>query len=395
MANQSNESNIVTKEMIELRTMVDQELNKMKTLISNFENNRIGGITTATYDGGISQVMLYYRTKYQMPINLNLPLISVKGNDLFEIANNTYTNIYPFGGPMPDLVCTTNTDIFEAPYLKKYYFSNAYYNFDEVINQYRSDKSKETKSTRKMANAPDLEPLWLLDLPSIILGLYALQRNLSLGLDNKDKLQTYIAYITEITEDYIKSPRSKSGKFYHILWAYQLLNPSSPKIKVLYYDTINDLIKKISTSPNNFIKIQLESESDLNNYLHNFLVFGLINDYLTNVDNSLYFYKKATINVNQKERFINLKRQTIEGFSSNNNDNTEDNTEDNNKTEKKKKTDKKKDKKTDSKKENKSYFRFIFYSLIFGILLYGGMLVIFFGWPFIFSLIKPFFNNQN
>lgn len=354
--------------MDDFMTMIDKELNNLVKVFNNIETNR--QTETIIYDGGLTQTIVYFNQKY----NIRIGSINIPGNTLLEISNNSFNNI----NPKPDLITNNKNDMFIDIYLKKYYFNNSFYNFADVMNEFRSTKSNETvkqkDSTLKGVKLVDTPvdpdpristPIWISMLQSVLLGILALQEKPSLGLKNANELQPYIIYINKIVDDFISGYKNKTEiNYFFVLWVNQLVNKNSTNIKNTYYDTINYLLKEYTKNDGNMIKLDY-GDNELINYHYNLMCFGIIKDYFLSEENKLYFYQRSM----KSEKFKNI-NLSIEGFE---------NKEENNKKEKKK-----------NKEERISTSKFLLYCLIFGcVLLLGTSSVIIF-WKILINLYNKY-----
>jgi hypothetical protein len=334
--------------------------NDMNLIFKKFEKERLNNINIPFYDGGLTPIIIYYTNKYNLPIELNEKISKIKGDTLFQICNNFYKD-YTI---KPDLT-SNNIDLFQTLYLKKYYFEVSFYNFDEVMLQFKNLKTENSKNLNGVYE-------WVEELFFILLGLLALKENFKLGLENKNQLEKYEIYINEITNDFLNNyPKKDKIEYLKIFWIFQLLNSTVPalSIKNQAYDVIMNLLKKIK--PNKLLILNKE-DSDILNYINNWIIYGLIRDYLNIESNKNNLYKKAKL-----ESFENI---IMEGFEN-----------EKVKNEKVKNEKVKNEKVKNEKKVDKSYFRFILYCSIFTLILLFGIRIIIFIWPYLIQFIKNIF----
>jgi hypothetical protein len=143
------------------------------------------------------------------------------------------------------------------------------------------------------------------------------------------------------------------------------------------YDILFNLFKKYFTADQNKLLL-IDQANQINNYFINWIIFGLVKDYLSKKNNIVYLKIKM-----KTETFTNNINQIIEGFDNNNKKN---NNKKNNKSDK---SDKK------EKKDNKtktSYYKFLLYCLLFGLLLFLCIYGIIIGFPIMINLIKKLFS---
>lgn len=327
-------------------------------LLNEFESNRLKNVKFPFYDGGLTPIILYYIRKYELDIKHPIALKKIKGDTLLSICKNFYDK-YTI---KPELVVPTELgvdDLFEEDYLKKYYFNSGFYNFEDVLIQFRDMKKENEKTDEGILE-------WVNELQNILLGMLALKENYKMGFKEKNQIDKYMIYITETVEKFINEyPTKNTILYFKIFWLYQLLKPDSYVIKINGYDILFDLFKKYFTTDEKKL-LMTDENSQINNYFNNWIIFGLIKDYLSNKINFDYLKEKMT-----KETFKNKTKNTnttssllIETFDT-----------------KKSKT-----------KANKSYTSFILYCIIFAILLFVCVYGIIVGFPFMIHFIKKIFS---
>jgi hypothetical protein len=373
--------------------MINKELDNLTNLFNSIENERQNGLVVPIYDGGLTQTIVYFNKKYNISIGnvfnlkgnniLKKRFLDIPGNTLLEICNNSFGNM----SSKPELWTDKKNDMFIETYLKKYYFNNEFYDFESVMNDFRSIKTNENMPKKNTYGAkisdvpidPDPRlntPEWISSLPLLLLGVLALKEKPSLGLKNQSNLQTYTVYINKIVDDFISGYKNKkSPDYFFVLWVNQLINKDSTSIKNSYYDVVNNLLKEYTTNGNNIIKLDYGNNS-LTDFHYNLMCFGIIKDYFLKVDNQLYFFQRSM----KSEKFTNL--NMIEGFEDNN---------ENKKNKKNTKNDGKKEtKKSNKKKREVSTSKFLLYCLIFGIIVLLGTVSIIIFWKIIINVYNKY-----
>ncbi len=382
--------------MEEFMGMINKELNNLITLFNNIENNRQDTLLEAIYDGGLTQTVVYLNNKYGLSIGLpiiKIPnnqmivpkarFLNIPGNTLLQICNNSFNK-------NQILVADKKNDMFLELYLKKYYFYNQFYNFEEIMTEFRSMRAGEkiikkssTVQGVKVSDAPiDPDPRfntpeWLTMLPMVLLGILALKEKPSLGVKNESELDTYMVYINKIIDDFITEYKNKAKfpDYYFILWVNQILNTNATSIKNTYYDVVNDLLKEYVKNGNTLKKLDYGGNT-LIDYHYNLMCFGIIKDYFLKEENKLYFYQRSI----KSETFDNI-NLSIEGFENKDNENKDNENKDNENKDKKNK--RKKEKK---KEPRTSTPKFLLYCLIFGCVVLLGTVIIIIFWKILINL---------
>lgn len=350
-------------------------INSMNNIFNKYEKDRLTNVNFPFYDGGLSPLFIYYKNKYDLPIKLNDKIKNTKGKTLLEIC----INFYKFSNIKPDFI-SQNIDFFPETYLKKYYFESSFYDFNEVMIQYKNIKTSNEKNADNIFE-------WIAELPNIILGLLALKENFKLGLESKNQLDKYEIYINEITNEILNNyPNKTKMEYINVFFLFQMLNPTAPSISYQAYELITNILKEFK--PTELLKLSNpDDESYLFNYLNNLIVYGLIRDYLSIPINKSNLYNKFQIKTEMFEGFENNKNNTSKEkdsiFNTKNNDN--DNKNDKNKM-------KSKNKKDDKSKTD--LFRYILYCLLFTLILFIGIRIIIFIWPQLINLMKYIFNKK-
>jgi hypothetical protein len=337
----------------------------MNGVFNTYETERLSNVNFPFYDGGLSPLLVYYTNKYIIPIELNEKIKSVQGNTLFQVCNNFYKDSVI----KPDFI-SQSIDFFPEPYLKKYYFESSFYDFNEVMIQYKNLKTSNQKNMEKIFE-------WIIELPNILLGFLALKENFSLGLEDKNQLDKYEIYINEITNEFLNNYANKTKMEYiNIFFLFQMINPTASSILYQSNDLIIGILSKFKQ--NELLALSgPDDESYLFNYLNNLIVYGSIRDYLSIQNNKLSLYKKIKLNTEMFEGFENKE-------ANNNNNNN------NNKTKTKSKT----KSKNDTKVIKKDYFKFILYCLLFTLILLFGIRIIIFIWPYLIDFMKNIFYKK-
>jgi hypothetical protein len=359
------------KKMADYMIMINKELENITNLFNKMQIEIQSGLSAPIYDGGLTQTIMYFNKKY----NISIGRMNIIGNTFLEICNNSFSNM----NIAPDFV-TTKNDIFIEPYLKKYYVNNQFYNFDEVMSEFRSYYTNEKLSKKNKTNDSDPRfniPNWVTSLPFVLLGMLAINEKPSLGLKNSSDLQKYTIYLNKIVDEFISGYKNKkSPEYFFVLWVNQLLNKDSTSIKNTYYDVVNNLLKEYVSNGNNIIKLDY-GKNGLTDFHYNLMCFGIIKDYFLKEENQLYFFQMSM----KPEKFTNF--NMIEGFEDTKNKNNKKNNDN-------KKNDNKKTKKNDNKKTKVSTSKFLLYCLIFGIVVLLGTVSIIVFWKIILNLYNKY-----
>jgi hypothetical protein len=247
--------------------------------------------------------------------------------------------------------------LFTENYLKNYYFNKDFYNFEEVLLNFRDIK----KENNKIDDVYE----WVFEFKNILLGMLALKENPKLGFKDTNQYEKYFIYVKEVSEEILnESPDKSTIDYFFIFWLYQLLEPESPAIKINGYEILFNLFKKYFMLDKTKFLV-FDKNNQLKNYLINWIVFGLVKDYLSNKNNILYLKEKLN------------KEVSIEGFDNKDKDNKDN-----------------KDKDNKDKDNNKSYLRFLFYCLIFAVLLFVAIYGIVIGFPVMIKIIQKIFSSN-
>ena len=265
-------------------------LKKQELLFFGQENIRTEKIQFPFYDGGLTPVVLYYVQKYKMAMKINDSLKNIKGDTLYQITSNFYKDYIN----NVDLKKNEGFDLFDIfiysdNYLKKYYFYKQFYDFEIAVANFREIYEK----TRKNVNF-DGKFDWYSLVPSILLGLIAVRENPSIGLKDPQKLPILYNFIKITTEEYLNTILEKKNLNYLVIfWLYQMFDPNSSLIQKIGNDLVLQLIKLKKSNANEMWKID---DDEFRNYFANWIIYGIIKDYLNTPTNNKLFYNTYTLN---------------------------------------------------------------------------------------------------
>jgi hypothetical protein len=402
----------MTSKQIELgKQNINDFLKNQELLFFGQENLRMQNVKFPFYDGGLTPIVIYYVQKFKIPMKFDDSLKNIKGSTLFQITNNFYGNYINKLELKYDTFDLFGSNMYSDNFLKNYYFYNKFYDFEIAVYNFREIYEKK----KKIVNF-DGSFDWYNLIPNMILGLLAIRENVKIGLKDQSKLPLFENFIKITVEEYLKTVSNKiTLQYLTNFWLYQLLEPKSKVIQEIGIELVLDLIKLKKNNPDKLWVI--DKDNEFRNYFINWIIYGIIKDYLNNPVNNDLFYKKYTLNDLSKDI-------VYEGFK-NKSDDEEDDEEDDedddyfedkdqDQDENQDKDIKKKDIKSKESFENtltnennrpklkkrdkvpsieKPLWKLLLYCIIFGIFLYISIKGIIFFWTHILHFSKNNFNK--
>jgi hypothetical protein len=346
------------------KSYISDSIQDIELLFFNNEQHRLKKIKFPFYDGGLTPIVIYYTRKYELPIKFPNFIENIKGNTLFQITSN----FYPYNMDRLNLE-TKEFDLFSIQYVKNYYFSNSFYDIKVVYNKFKG--LYESKQLNQ-----DGGFYWMDEITNVLLSFIAVNEKKSIGINDNDikNFNQYLEFVKEITEEYmINYPNKSDDEFITNFWIYQLLNPTSKAIKSEGIILVNSLLKK-----------RIPNKLWNDDYIINWIYYGLIKDYLSspsNLDDFLKTYSLKQI----------TKGLVYEGFS-NSNSNSKSKNKSKNKSKSKKKSStkpKSKSKSNSSIKKNKeiSGWKTMMIWILLPLVIFFGIRLMMFFWSSIFTFI--------
>jgi hypothetical protein len=360
---------------------ISDSIQDIELLFFNSEKTRLETVKYPFYDGGLTPIVIYYTRKYKLPIKFPNFIEEINGSTLFQITSN----FYPYNMDRLNLK-TTEYDLFSTQYVKNYFFLNNYYDIKVIYNKIKG--LYESKQLNQ-----DGEFYWMAEIQNLLLSFLAVKEKISLGFNDKNYsnnsnnsnnstnsnnskeiFNNYFDFIKEITDEYLVNYPDKQNKQYMInFWIYQLLNPKSKVIKSEGLILINSLLKKRN-------KNKLWEY----NYITNWILYGLIKDYLGN--NLDFFFNSYSLKDIAKgmvyEEFENPKAKSKGKKSKSKSSKSSKSTKS-----KKKKSNEKFDNVNTSKKEF-SWWKTILLWIALPFIIFFGIRVMMFFWNFVFIFIS-------